>query len=146
MAGAVTHAALHKYETGQMLPGSEALIAIAGALRQSVDYFFRPPTVELERIEFCKRAILLVKQQAEVKERARDFFERYLEVERLLGMDTAFENPLAGTTVRKAEDIEPAADRLRQVWKLGHELATERNRVAGGKPSEGICVGSSGDF
>jgi len=119
MQGVVTAAALHKYETAQMLPGSAALIAIAGALRQSVDYFFRPPTVALENIEFRKRAKMLVKQQNEVKEQARDFFERYLEVESLLGMDTGFENPLAGVTIRKSADIEAAADKLRAEWKLG---------------------------
>lgn len=119
MQGAATYAALHKYETGQMLPGSAALIAIASALRQSVDYFFRPPTVELSKIEFRKRAQLLVKQKAEVQERARDFFERYLEVESLLGLDSEFENPLAGLTIRKPEDIETAADKLRDAWKLG---------------------------
>jgi len=119
MQGAVTYASLHKYETGQMLPGSAALIAIASALRQSVDYFFRPPTVELAKIEFRKRAQLLVKQKAEVQERARDFFERYLEVESLLGLETGFENPLAGLTIRKPEDIESAANKLRDAWKLG---------------------------
>ena len=119
MNGAVTYASLHKYETGQMLPGSAALLAIAGALRQSVDYFFRPPTVELEKIEFRKRSKLKEKQRAEVEERARDFFERYLEVEQLLGMDTGFENPIADLTIRKAEDVETAADRLREAWKLG---------------------------
>ena len=119
MKGAVTYASLHKYETGQMLPGSAALIAIAEALRQSVDYFFRPPTVDLVNIAFRKRAKLLVRQQDEVQERARDFFERYLEVERLLGLDVGFENPLAGLTIRKPEDIEVAADKLRAAWKLG---------------------------
>lgn len=119
MQGTVTAAALHKYETAQMLPGSAALIAIASALRQSVDYFFRPPTVELEKIEFRKRSKLTVKQKVEVQEQARDFFERYLEVERLLGMDTEFANPLAGITIRKPEDIEPAANKLREEWKLG---------------------------
>ena len=119
MQGVVTYAALHKYETGQMLPGSTALISIANALRQSVDYFFRPPTVELVNIEFRKRAKLLVKQQTEVQERARDFFERYLEVEHLLGLDAGFQNPLDGLTIRKPEDIETAADKLRGAWKLG---------------------------
>lgn len=119
MQGAVTAAALHKYETGQMLPGSAVLLAMASALRQSVDYFFRPPTVDLAQIEFRKRSKLTVKQKVEVQEQARDFFERYLEVERLLGVDTGFINPLADLTIRKAEGIETAADKLREEWKLG---------------------------
>ena len=119
MQGTVTAAALHKYETGQMLPGRAALIALAGALRQSVDYFFRPPTVELAQIEFRKRGKLKVKEQAAVKERARDFFERYLEVEQLLGVDTGFENPLAAITIRQPEDVEAAAGQIRAAWQLG---------------------------
>ena len=117
--GVVTYAALHKYEKAAMLPGSDVLVALAGALKQSADFFFRPLTVSLQKVEFRKRATMPVKQKEAVKEQARDFFERYLEVEQLLGLDVGFENPLAGMVIRAPEDIETAAENLRQKWLLG---------------------------
>ena len=119
MQGAVTYAALHKYEKGAMLPGSGVLIALAAALHQSVDFFFRPLTVSLEKIEFRKRSALRVKEEEGIKQKAADFFERYLEVENLLGLPEGFQNPLKGITIRKSEDIETTALKLREVWKLG---------------------------
>lgn len=117
--GAVSYAALHKYEKAEMLPGSDVLVALAGALKQSADFFFRPLTVSLQKVEFRKRATMPVKQKEAVKEQARDFFERYLEVEQLLGLDMGFENPLTGMVIRAPADIETAAEKLRQKWDLG---------------------------
>jgi len=117
--GVVSYAALHKYEQAEMLPGSAVLVALATALKQSADFFFRPLTVSLQKVEFRKRATMPAKQKQAVKEQARDFFERYLEVEQLLGLDVGFENPLAGMVIRAPEDIEAAAEKLRQKWDLG---------------------------
>jgi Zn-dependent peptidase ImmA (M78 family) len=117
--GLVSHAALHKYERGQMLPGTDVLLPLASALKQTVDFFFRPPTVSLSQIEFRKRTALGVRQEAGLRENAADFFERYLEVEHLLGVDAAFQHPLEGVIIRKPEDIETAALKLRDVWELG---------------------------
>lgn len=119
LKGAVTHAALHKYEQGQMLPGSDVLVPLASALKQSADFFFRAPTVSLSQIEFRKRTALGVRQEEGLRENAADFFERYLEVEHLLGVDAAFQNPLKGCVIRKLEDIEAAALKLRGAWDLG---------------------------
>jgi Zn-dependent peptidase ImmA (M78 family)/transcriptional regulator with XRE-family HTH domain len=118
--GLVTPTALNKYEQGQMMPGSEVLVALAGALGQSVDYFFRPFTVELKEIEFRKRSTLGAKDEKSIKERASDFFERYLEVEELLGLRQSFEHPLREhRVIRKPDDIEAAAKELREAWQLG---------------------------
>jgi Zn-dependent peptidase ImmA (M78 family) len=117
--GVVTHAALHKYEQGQMLPGTDVLVPLASALHQSADYFFRTPTVSLSQIEFRKRSSLGVRQEEVLREKAAEFFERYLEVEQLLGVDAAFRHPLKGVVVRKPEDIESAALKLRKAWNLG---------------------------
>ncbi len=117
--GVVSYAALHKYEKAEMLPGSDVLVALARALKQSADFFFRPQTVSLQKVEFRKRATMLVKQKEAVMEQARDFFERYLEVEQLLGLDVGFNNPLAAMVICAPEDIEAAAEKLRQEWDLG---------------------------
>ena len=118
--GMVTYAALSKYELGQMLPGSDVLISIAKNLNQSVDYFFRPFTVKLEEIQFRKRSTLGIKEATSIKHQAAEFFERYLEVEELLGERRKFENPIRiNRNIRSPDDIEAAAKELRQAWQLG---------------------------
>ncbi len=117
--GLVTPTALNKYEHGKMLPCSEVLNALCRIFGQKADFFFRPMTVSLDKVEFRKRTALGVKAEEAIKESAADFFERYLEIEDLLGVGGNFENPLAGVVIREAEDIEKAALQLRESWKLG---------------------------
>lgn len=121
MSGEVSHAALQKYEKGGMLPSSDVLIQLADALDRSPDFFFRPLRVSLEGIEFRRKSKLPAKSERSIRERSRDFFERYLEVEQLLGLDSKFHNPLANVVIRKRDDVETAADKLRSAWKLGQD-------------------------
>ena len=119
LRGGVTHAALHKYEQGRMLPGSEVLACLSSALMQSPDFFFRAPTVSLSQIEFRKRTTLGARQETRLRENAAGFFERYLEIEQLLGVDTHFHNPLKDLVISGPEDIETAGLKLREAWELG---------------------------
>lgn len=119
MKPAVTYNALHKYETGVMLPESSTLQALSEALDQPVDFFFRPITATLESIEFRKKAKLGAKQVGIIREEAVDFFERYLQVEETLGLKTEFTNPIAGIVIEHSEDVENAAEKLREAWELG---------------------------
>lgn len=117
--GLVTAAALNKYEQGRMLPGSEVLNALCRVFSQKADYFFRPMSISLGAVEFRKRTALGTRAEEAIKESAADFFERYLEIEDLLGVGGKFENPLVGMAIRQPEDIEKAALQLRKAWKLG---------------------------
>ena len=121
MRGIVSYAALHKYETGKAIPGSPVLIALAEALDQNIDFFFRPLTVSLEKIEFRKRSALGAKEEEAIRQQATDFFERYLELENILSLESRFENPLKGWKVMGSADIESAALQLREAWKLGND-------------------------
>lgn len=116
---AISHNALHKYEQGSMLPDSSVLRALAKTLHQTTEFFFRPFTVSLATIEFRKKSALGVRAEVALREEAADFFERYLEVEEAVGIDTAFQNPLGKTIIRKADDVETAALHLRECWNLG---------------------------
>lgn len=119
LEGQVSHNALHKYEQGLMMPDSKVLVALCEALGRKPDFFFRERTVELEEIEFRKRASLGAKPLAAIREAATDFFERYREVEELLNVPVQFSNPLADFVVHEERDVEAAAIRLRHEWKLG---------------------------
>jgi Zn-dependent peptidase ImmA (M78 family) len=119
MDPAVSYNALHKYEAGAMLPESGVLLALASALGQTVDFFFRPITVNLAAIEFRKKSKLGSKKIEQIRESATDFFERYLQVEQALGLKTEFTNPLSDSLIKHGEDVEQAASQLRSAWMLG---------------------------
>ena len=119
LQAAVSHNALHKYERGEMLPDTTVLRALAKALDQTTEYFFRPFTVSLAAIEFRKKSALGARAESALREEAADFFERYLEVEQSVGIDTSFVHPLEGLVIRSIADVETAAERLRERWKMG---------------------------
>ena len=121
MNGAVSQNALAKYERGDMSPGSEVLIALADALSQPVDFFFRPFRVEVSQVRFRKKSRMSVGRQNAVRELALDYLERYCEAEELVGDVRRFAAPLKTPPIRTEADAERAAAELREVWKLGHD-------------------------
>jgi len=116
---AVSHNALAKYENGQMMPSSEILGQLADVLKQPLDFFFRPFTLRLEHIRFRKRVRLGIKQEESIRARALEFFERYHEVEQLIGEARKFAGKLPTKEIRNPEGAETAANMLREKWKLG---------------------------
>lgn len=119
--GAVSHNALAKYERGEMMPGSETLIALGEALAQPVDFFFRPFRVEVNEVRFRKKAKLGVGRQRAIRELAADYVERYREAEELAGDVRQFVKPLAGRKVSTIAEAEGAASALRKEWSLGQD-------------------------
>lgn len=119
MHGLVTAAALSRYEQGQMRPSPTVMVAICEALQLTEDFFERPMTARLGDVDFRKRSSLGVKEEGSVREVTSDFFERYTEIEELLGLTDVFVNPLIDFTVNEAEDIEVAAQKVRLAWGMG---------------------------
>lgn len=116
---AVSYAALSKYEHGAMQPSSAVLIALAQALSQSPDFFYRPFRLELSGVRFRKKSLLGASAEKAFLERARDHFERYQEIEELVGDVRRFEPPFDGVSVATQEDAEALANDLRTKWRLG---------------------------
>lgn len=123
LGGLVSHNAIAKYEKGEMGPDSGVLIALCRALDVDTEFFFRPTTVTLSKIGFRKRTSVPAKEVDRIREEARDFFERYLEIESILGLKP---HPLPQTDLRGEKDMagmlkaaETAASSLRKAWKLG---------------------------
>jgi Zn-dependent peptidase ImmA (M78 family) len=119
--GKVSYNALHRYEHGDMMPGDDVLMAVADVLDKPLDFFFRPFTVELQEVEFRKKARLSPKLEESIREQALDFFERYLEIEQILGISGVFKNPLENFDVASPEQAETAAERIREEWGLGKD-------------------------
>lgn len=117
--GALSHNAISRYEKGAMSPGSDALIALARALNQPLDYFLRPFRLELSGVSYRRKTVVSQTQRTALEEQALDFFERYWEIEELLGEHRWFSNPLPDTPVGSAEEIAERARMLREAWDLG---------------------------
>ena len=119
LGSVVTKQALNKYELGEMNPSSEILVALAKVLRVKQDYFLKQNEVKLGEIEFRKRAGLSKKNEEAIIEKARDYVERYLEIENILGIKNDFKNPLESDLISTDEDVSKAAEKLRKAWALG---------------------------
>jgi len=116
--------AIKKYEHGDNMPTSKNLLKLAKALNVRSEYFFRPIKVNLEGVEYRKRANapqkLLDKINGDVMEQA----ERWTE---LLGVYPDSVKPVPQfilpeslpSQVTTSNEIETIADLMRQQWSLG---------------------------
>jgi len=117
--GAVTYAALAKYENGEMSPSSPVLLALAEALMQSPDFFFRPTRLELTNVRFRKKSRLSATTEKAFCDQALDFVERYQEIEELTGEAHHFVPPFPRREIKAPKDAEKLAMELRGKWELG---------------------------
>lgn len=115
----VSKQAISKYEKGKANPGSEILIALAGALDVKVDYFFRPETVQISGFSFRKKSRLTKKEEDRIRHQTIDFLQKFLELEEILNIPHTFDNPIPAMVIHNQQDIEDAAAAIRQNWKLG---------------------------
>lgn len=120
----VSKQSLSKYENGKMNPDSRVLIALANALGVSVDYFYSEPKsqVKLDEVEYRKYVTKISKSQKDsIEEKARHIFDRYFELENLLGIT---EKPAYFNfkgIVENPDQAEEAAKSLRHKWDLGYD-------------------------
>lgn len=121
IANKVSKQSLNKYELGQMKPGSELLFTISKALSVKPDYFLKQGILELGKISFRKKAALPKTVEEAIVEKARDYVERYMELESLIGVQVLFNNPLKSISINNKEDVKIAAEKLRLEWELGNE-------------------------
>lgn len=87
---AISRQAINKYEKGRTLPDSRMLLSFGAVLGVRPDYFYRPFTVEVDRVMFRKDAKFPEKKSIVIRERVREELERYLEAEQLCGVSTPF--------------------------------------------------------
>ena len=120
--GDISKQALSKYEQGKDAPNSTRLIQLADALGVNPEYFFRSDSVELGEVDFRKHSAFGKKQQEAVKEQVREHLERYLAAERLFDNERdgkGFAKWREHFRVSNTDDIEKAAESLREEWHLG---------------------------
>lgn len=122
VGGQVTHAAIGKYERGEMMPSSGVLIALAKALDVSLEFLAAPLEVRLGPLDFRKKSVTSARERAHVEALVLEHVERYLLIEEILGLDSAsWKAPFGLHRVRSFEQAEEVANRVRREWKLGDD-------------------------
>ena len=115
---------IHKYEAGKSNPGSDVLIKLAKALDVKVEYFFRPDSVQVTLGEpaYRKRLAASSKNLQAMRAKARDWVEKYLEVESLFPDNRFPKIKLPhdkDLIIEGMDDVENLANSLRKLWSLG---------------------------
>jgi Zn-dependent peptidase ImmA (M78 family)/DNA-binding XRE family transcriptional regulator len=121
IGGLVSAQAIGKYERNEMMPSSKVLLALAAALEVTPDFLLSEKEIELEAVDFRKVPATGARDERSVEAQVLDAAERYLELESLFP-DTILKwrRPHAAEfKIRKVEDAEEAAEKLRKLWKLG---------------------------
>ncbi|WP_241972453.1 helix-turn-helix domain-containing protein [Aliidiomarina haloalkalitolerans] len=116
--------AIKKYEHGDAMPSSSNLMKLAKALNVRSEYFFRPMKVEVQGIEYRKRASTPQKTLAKIHGDVLDQVERWYE---LLNFFPDSAKPIKEfmlpnelpALVDDYEDLEAIADTMRDYWGLG---------------------------
>ena len=121
MDGVVSAQAIGKYERAEMMPSSTVAIALAEALKVPLSYLLSPSRVSLESVEFRKLASTKAKDRATVEGEVLDHMDRYLQVEKILGLDIMEQDGPDGAPYRitAVEEAEWAATSVRIAWNLG---------------------------
>ncbi len=122
LTGKLTRQSLHRYEKGEVVPDSEITGWLSDALGVRPDYFTRETRIKFETIEYRKLKSLPVKEEQKVIEQTREYLERYIELENLIGISTKFENPLNDyPPIKDYNEVHNAAKIMRKKWHLGDD-------------------------
>lgn len=124
LGNVISKQSLNKYEQGKMRPDSQMVIAISNALNIPVNYFYTEPAIEINfaNVDFRKYSSKLSATEEEaVKEKAKEVFERYFELDSLLNMDDDNQYFVYDKTIATPDDAEKAAKELRNFWNLGYD-------------------------
>lgn len=121
MNSKVTAQAIGKYERGESVPSSGVLSALSKALGVSIAYLFDSQGIELSDVEFRTKANTSARDRAQVEIKVLEWIERYLQVERVLELDSAhWQCPVARPRkLASHSDAEKLAEEVREKWSLG---------------------------
>ncbi len=119
----VSRQAVHRLETGEMKPSSEMLMRICEIFGKDYDYFREnvEDRYTLGQISFRHKCEKTVKELTliEIKQEILNEVSYFVNLEDLLGLERAFDNPVGDLGIVNRKDVEKAAKQLRKKWKLG---------------------------
>ena len=121
MGDAVTKQSLSKYERGVSLPSQVALEKLAEALNVNISSLNNRPVVEVEIIEYRKRSRLSKHEQYRVEYLSLYALEERIRLLDMLGEFDETETPLKPFRINSIEEVEKAAEGVRNRWGLGKD-------------------------
>jgi len=123
LGGKVSAQAIGKYERDEMTPSSGVLIALSQALGVSLAYLMDTQGIELTGVDYRTKTNTSAKDRAQVETEVIEWIERYLQIERILELDSAeWAMPLsAQRSINTIEEAEALANDIRECWNLGFD-------------------------
>ena len=116
----VTRQSIYNYERGVMQPKPDMVKAFADTLGVSESYFYGKSTkIDMPMLRSTADNMLSEEDLQQFETMLSYWAERYLLMEKKVGLKSDFSNPLADKTVSTLDDVILAADRLREVWRCG---------------------------
>lgn len=116
----VTRQSIYNYERGVMQPKPEMVKMFADTLGVSEHYFYGNSTkIDIPMLRTTGDDLLSEEELQHFEVMLSYWAERYLLMEKNVGLKSDFSNPLADITVSTLDDVILAADRLREVWRCG---------------------------
>jgi Zn-dependent peptidase ImmA (M78 family)/DNA-binding XRE family transcriptional regulator len=121
--GKVSAQAIGKYERDEMTPSSGVLIALSKALGVSLSYLMDTQGIELTGVDFRTKANTSARDRANVETEVIEWIERYLQIERVLELNSAeWEIPVQKLhEIQAIAEAEALADLVRDQWQLGRD-------------------------
>ena len=116
----VTRQSIYNYERGVMQPKPEMVKMFADTLGVSEHYFYGNSTkIDIPMLRTTGDDLLSEEELQHFEVMLSYWAERYLLMEKKVGLMSDFSNPLADITVSTLDDVILAADRLREAWRCG---------------------------
>ena len=121
--GKVSAQAIGKYERDEMTPSSGVLIALSKTLGVSLSYLMDTQGIELTGVDFRAKANTSARDRANVETEVIEWIERYLQIERVLELNSAeWEIPVQKLhEIQAIAEAEALADLVRDQWQLGRD-------------------------
>jgi len=118
----VSAQAISKYERNLDTPSSSVLIRLSRVLGVSIERLLRPQKVRLSGVSYRRHKTRLNKtEQEKIREAVLYWLERYLAIEEIVENPPKFDLKKISPAIQKIEDVETAAEKLRERWHLGED-------------------------
>jgi len=122
LEGVWSHTQLQKFEKGLVSVDTKALSRLSRALDVRPDFFVKKDNLGFSEVEYRSLTKVGKKKRERLQEEAFEFFERYLEIENVVGLDRK-NLPIFDFSSMSLDEIgmaiEGAAESLRDQWQLG---------------------------
>ena len=147
----VAKQSIFKFEKGHSKPSSETLLKLAELFNVPFSFFYENPdgvNFDFENIRFrdAHKIFDVESHLKEVRDLVVNYISKFLELEKIMGYEREFDNPLEDFKITNEKDIEKAAKVLRKKWKIGNSPISDVVETLESKGVFVVEVNRSEDF